>query len=244
MQNSPIQIGSIDLQDFEIPQSVRFGGRHRLAVHVLAGGRRVVERLGPDDDDIRFQGTFSGPTAEARARTFDDLRLSGRAVWLTWETFRRRVIVKSFIADYHSPWWIPYQLSCVVAHQTRAASSQIVSMALLLSADLSSALAAAAGSAISLTSLQGALSATNALTAGSADQTQAINAVGATRGLINNQVDQQSMTISTPIPSGMGPDAFGQSYISKVNCAASLAAMVNVGSYVGRIGVNLAGSGV
>ena len=120
MQNSPIRLGLIDLRDFEIPQSVRFGGRHRLSVHVLAGGRRIVERLGPDDDEIEFQGTFSGPTAEARARAFDQLRVSGEIVWLTWESFRRQIIVRRFIAEFHNPWWIPYRISCVALNRYAA----------------------------------------------------------------------------------------------------------------------------
>ena len=94
MTNSPIQIGPINLQDFEVPTSVRFGGRQRLAVHRLAGGHRIVEKLGPDDDEITFKGTFSGPNAKSRVRTFDDLRLSGAIVWLTWESFKRRVVVR------------------------------------------------------------------------------------------------------------------------------------------------------
>src|ERR1700722_8425959 len=123
-----MRLGSIDLQDFEVPQSVRFGGRHRLNVHVLAGGRRIVERLGPDDTEIQFRGTFSGPAAESRARAFDNVRLSGEIVWLTWDSFRRQVIIKSFIADYHSPWWISYQISCVVAHQVRIGSAESASI--------------------------------------------------------------------------------------------------------------------
>jgi hypothetical protein len=117
VQNSPIRIGPIDLQEFEVPQSLRFGGRHRLVIHTLAGGQRIVERLGPDDSEIQFRGTFSGPFAEARARTFDNLRVSGGIVWLTWESFRRRIIINSFIAYYQTRWWIPYQISCVVVDQ-------------------------------------------------------------------------------------------------------------------------------
>jgi hypothetical protein len=239
-----MRLGSIDLQDFEVPQSVRFGGRHRLNVHVLAGGRRIVERLGPDDTEIQFRGTFSGPAAESRARAFDNVRLSGEIVWLTWDSFRRQVIIKSFIADYHSPWWIPYQISCVVAHQVRIGSAESASIAAILSADLGSAMSAAAGSAISLTPIQAALSTSNALTTDTAGQTQAIAAVGSTIVTIKQQIDQQSTTLISPIPSSTGLADLGQSYVSKVNCAASLAAAVNVSSYVGRIGVNIAGLGI
>lgn len=213
-----------------------------MAVHALAGGRRIVERLGPDDTDIQFRGIFSGSTAETRARAFDDLRLSGQIVWLTWESFRRPVVVKSFTADYFSPWWIAYQVSCLVVHQARIYSPQAINMAASLSADLASAISAATGTATSLAAVQTALSATNALTPGSGDQIQATVAIGSTLSAVNNQIGQQSATLVTPIPSSTGVADLGQSYVSKVNCAASLAAMVNVSSYIGRIGVNIAGA--
>lgn len=103
-----------------------------------------------------------------------------------------------------------------------------------LSADLSSAMSAATGSTISLTSIQVALATTNALTASTADQTQAIAAVGSTIVTIGQQIDQQSATLVTPIPSSTALADLGQSYVSKVSCAASLAASVNVSSYVGQ----------
>ena len=242
--NSSIQLGSIDLQDFEIPQSVRFGGRHRLAIHALVGGQRIVERLGPDDDDIQFQGIFSGPSAESRARAFDDLRLSGEIVWLTWESFRRRVIVRSFTADYHSPWWIRYQIRCTVVDQRRIAATQRVSLAAMLSADLSSALFYAAGSSISLTPLQTAMSAPNALTAGSTDQTAAIGQANTVVQGVSGQIDQQSSLLSGSFSSCGWASTSGDSYLSKVKTAGSLAAAVNVRSYVGRIGINIAGTNV
>ena len=244
MPNSPIKLGSIDLQDFEIPQSVRFGGRQRLAIHAFAGGQRIIERLGPDDDDIRFQGVFSGPTAESRAKAFDDLRLSGEIVWLTWELFRRRVIVRSLTLDYHSPWWIPYQLGCTVVDQHRSAGAPRTSLAAMLSADLGSALLYAAGASISLTPLQAAISSTNALTAVSADQTSAIAQTNASVRSISGQIDQQSSVLSGSFPADASVPKWSSTYLSKVSLAGSLAAAVNVRSYVGRIGMSIAGLNV
>ena len=130
-----------------------------------------MERLGPDDGEVAFQGTFSGANAEARVRAFDNLRLSGEIVWLNWESFRRRVVVKSFVADYHSPWWIPYKVSCVVVHQTGvAAASQISTLSAMVSADLGSALSAVAGSSDLTHVIADRLSGTNALTRGTSDQ--------------------------------------------------------------------------
>ncbi len=242
--NSPIQLGSIELRDFEVPQSVRFGGRHRLAVHALVGGQRIIERLGPDDDDIKFQGIFSGPAAESRAKAFDDLRLSGEIVWLTWESFRRRVIVRSLSADYHSPWWIPYQIGCTVVDQHRSAAPPRASLAAVLSADLSTALLYAAGSSISLTALQAAMSRTNALTAGSVDQTLAIAQANAVVRSANSLIAQQSSALAGSFSSGTSVPTSSNSYLSKVGLAGSLAAAVNVRSYVGRIGMSMVGPSV
>jgi hypothetical protein len=202
-----------------------------------------VERLGPDDGEVAFQGTFSGANAETRVRAFDNLRLSGEMVWLTWESFRRRIVVKSFIADYHSPWWIPYKVSCIVVHQTGVAGAQISTLSALVSADLGSALSAVTSSAISLTSLQTALSGANALTRGTSDQAQAVAAVGATLAAINSQITLQSARLIAPVGANADSGSFSQTLADTVSSAGLLAVAVNAGSYVGRIGTNLNGSG-
>ena len=210
--NSPegivIQIGPIILQGFEIPQSIRFGGRQRLAVHKLSGGRRLVERLGPDDGEVSFGGTFSGPNAEARVRAFDNLRLSGEVVWLTWESFRRRVVVKDFTAEFSSPWWIPYQISCVVTYQSGVISPRFASASALVALDLAAAAAALAGSAISITSLQSAFSLSNALTAGTSSNAQAAGAVGDILATIGSQIDTQSAVVGVLLRRAEAPPTF------------------------------------
>jgi hypothetical protein len=235
LQHSSVQIGPIILQGFEVPTSIRFGGRHRLAVHHLSGGRRIVERLGPDDGEVAFQGTFSGPDAEARARAFDNLRISGAMVWLTWETFRRRVVVKSFVAEYQSPWWIPYKVSCVVAHQTGVSTTQPQSLLAVISSDLGNALSAAVGSTLSLSGLQTALYSSNALTRGSSNQVRAIAAVGGALTTVDNQIALQSAQVVVPVGASGRPDRLSGELGSAVNSAGLLAAAVNIRSYIGRI---------
>ena len=198
-----------------------------------------MERLGPDDGEVTFEGTFSGSNAEARVRALDNLRLSGEVVWLTWESFRRLVVVKSFVAEYHSPWWIPYKISCVVFQQSFATSSQASTLSALISADLGNAVSAVAGSSISLASLQAALSNANALTTGTSNQMQAVAAVGATLDAINSQIALQSSLMAGPIGASSDPASISQALATAVNSAGALAAAVNAGSYVGRIGTNL-----
>lgn len=122
-----ISIGSIELRDFEVPSAVRFGGTHRTAVHRLGDGRRVVDRLGPDDTDISFSGTISGPDASARARALDRLRVTGEPITLTWGSFQFDVVVRQFAADFHSGQWISYQVSCAVLSQSTQDSSSDLS---------------------------------------------------------------------------------------------------------------------
>jgi hypothetical protein len=243
MQQSPIQIGMINLQDFEVPPSVRFGGRYRVMSHTLAGGTRILERLGPDDADIQFRGIFSGPQAEARMRAINNLRLTGEVVWLTWESFRYPVVVKSFLADYHSPWWISYQIGCLVARQDGAAVPQDLALSALVTADLAQAVAAVSGTSIQLGSLQTALSGTNALTAGTSDQLQVIAAVASCRAAIDAQIAGRSAVLAAPFGTGAAVSGYGVALQSTVAAAGGLAAAVNAKAYVGRIGSRLRASG-
>lgn len=243
MKDSPIQIGSIDLQSFEVPPSIRFGGRHRLAVHILSNGQRVVERLGPEDGDIVFEGTFSGPNAEARARLFDNLRLSGEIVWLTWASFRRSVVVKSFVANYHSPWWIPYHATCTVVYQAGTTPSLISAVGDLISSDLSSAALAVTGSGSGFSALQKSLSSPNALITGTADQMQAIASVETTLGALDLEIAQYSDSLISRSASARNPGVHPQEFATMVDSAGLLASTVNVRSYIGRIGANLTGIG-
>jgi hypothetical protein len=243
VQGSPIQIGAINLHGFEVPQKLRFGGRYRVVVHTLSGGARVLEPIGPDDGDIHFEGTFSGPQAAARARAIDNLRLGGEVVWLAWESFRYQVIVKTFVADYHTPWWIPYKVSCLVASQPGTTSTLSAALGILVTADLTNAVAAASGTSIQLGSLQSALSAENALTAGTVAQSQALSALAASQLAINQRITKQSEIVASPFSADVSISASGQSLNNAVAAAGALAAAVNAGSYVGRITQRLQSTG-
>lgn len=243
MQRSPIQIGAINLHGFEVPEKLRFGGRYRVVVHRLHGGARVLEPIGPDDGDIQFEGTFSGPQASARARSIDGLRLSGEVVWLAWESFRYQVMVRTFLADYHSPWWIPFKVSCLVVSQPCATNSPSTALGLLVTADLANAVAAASGTSIQLGSLQAAVSAENVLTPGTVAQSQALAALASSRLVINQQIAEQSAIVASPFGADAAISDCGQSLSTAVAAAGGLAAAVNAGSYVGRVAHRLVSTG-
>ena len=111
-----LQLGPVLFQDFEVPERVRFGGKQRLAVHVLPGGGRVVDAMGADEGPIAWSGVFSGPGAGDRAAMIDGMRRAGGALALSWSGSRYTVVIEAFEADAVNPAWIPYRLSaCVIA---------------------------------------------------------------------------------------------------------------------------------
>jgi hypothetical protein len=111
-----LQLGPLLFQDFEVPERLRFGGKQRLAVHVLPGGGRVVDAMGADEEAISWCGVFSGPAASERAALLDGMRRAGDTLPLSWSGSRYTVVIDSFEASAMNPAWIPYRLSaCVVA---------------------------------------------------------------------------------------------------------------------------------
>ena len=111
-----LALGPVVFQEFEVPERIRFGGRQRLAVHLLPGGGRIVDAMGADEAPVSWAGVFSGPGAAERVRALERLRRDGAVLPLSWEGWRYSVIIESFEAETAHPAWIPYRLSaCVVA---------------------------------------------------------------------------------------------------------------------------------
>lgn len=109
-----ISIGTVVLDAFEVPQRVSYGGRQRLVTHYLADGRRLIDVLGPEELDIRFKGSATGPSAMDRVRHLDRMRSHGEQTVLRWSGLRFPVIVRELALEYRSESWIDYDLTCVV----------------------------------------------------------------------------------------------------------------------------------
>ena len=114
MAGTPV-LGSVALQDFEVPERIGVGGRQQLVVHNLPGGGRVIDAMGPDEAEIKWSGFFSGQDAAERVRTLEQLRRAGNSLGLAWDSWRYTVIIREFTADVSNPCWIPYRIQlCVV----------------------------------------------------------------------------------------------------------------------------------
>lgn len=116
MDGDGLVLGPVLFQAFEVPAWVRFGGRQRLAVHVLPGGGRVVDAMGADDRDLSWSGAISGTDASIRAQALDELRRSGLPLLCAWGSWAYQVVIAEFEAQAAGPWWVPYRLRLLVLY--------------------------------------------------------------------------------------------------------------------------------
>lgn len=129
MSSAPT-LGPITFRGFEVPERITFGGKQKLVVHALPGGRRVVDVMGQDDAPIRWEGVFSGSTASDRVRALERLRRDGMPQLLTWDGWRFRVIIASFEVNVTNTYWAPYSIElCVLSSLVDVAADWLISAA-------------------------------------------------------------------------------------------------------------------
>ena len=121
-----LTLGPITFKQFEIPSSIVFGGRQKLAIHSLLDGRRLVDVLGPEDTDITFSGIFSGPDAIARSMGMDLLRRTGVTIPLSWSDYFYSVIVRSLKLTYYGSNWIAFSILCTTTENLVSAATNLV----------------------------------------------------------------------------------------------------------------------
>lgn len=228
-------LGPLSLQGFELPQSIAWGGRQRMAVHRLPGGKRVIDAMGRDDSQIAWQGVFAGPDAAMRARLLDLVRAEG-SVWpLSWAGFFYSVVISSFQADFARDNWIPYRIACTVL---RDEAEAVVELALSAGLDAIADLATANGfGAIDLSGPTAALGADGAGTAGTAAYSAAGDALRGAATSIDGGIQASGATL-LGMPLGSADGLNGASL-----AAGQLAALTGARGYVQRAQANLLQAG-
>jgi hypothetical protein len=118
-----LTLGQFTFQDFEIPESIQFGGEQRLTVHKLQGGARVVDAMGADPVAPSWGGIFLGPQAMSRALTLKSMYEGAQQYQLGWDVLSYQVIIQAFIADFRRPYYVPYHIACMVVQDTTASQT-------------------------------------------------------------------------------------------------------------------------
>lgn len=238
-------LGPVVFADFEVPESINFGGTQRLAIHRLAGGGRVIDALGRDDADIRFAGTFSGSDATARARMLDELRVAGTPLSLSWDVLYYTVLIQRFEADYRNGWWIPFRILCSVLRDEASSPIQTIgSLADDLTSDLAVAIAQADSAGIDISGAEAAISAPDAVIRNSSGFINAQNVLSNSSSLISQQAQTAAINLAGVNFDVAGSADNGISDLSTaVNASQQLASLSTANAYIGRAVTNLANAG-
>lgn len=112
--DTEVILGAFKFRDMEIPASINGGGEQSLIVKKLVGGSRVIDAMGPDDDDISWGGLIQGSDSIDRAMQLDGMRIAGQPVLFTYFNLRYYVLVKSFKFNIERYYQITYSLTLTV----------------------------------------------------------------------------------------------------------------------------------
>src|ERR1019366_8262807 len=109
-------LGPITFTNFSPPEKMPFGGKQAMGVHKLLGRQRVIDTMGPDDADIRWEGKFFGTNAYNDCLDLDSLRAGGFVLPLSYAGQGYAVVIGHFMADIRRlPLWVEYSISCVIS---------------------------------------------------------------------------------------------------------------------------------
>jgi hypothetical protein len=105
-----VKLGNIVFDDFEIPESLQFGGEQIGSVHQLIGGKRVVDLMGNSVSNISWSGYFLGIDAIQRARYVHQVMNQAQQQVFTYYDFRYNVYIKSFVCNLQASYKIPFSI--------------------------------------------------------------------------------------------------------------------------------------
>lgn len=242
MSDLVLLLGPVTFQDFELPASINFGGKQRLALHRLPGGGRVIDALGRDDAQIHFSGIFSGSDATLRARSLDELRAAGTPLPLTWDVFFYTILISDFRADYRNGWWIPYQITCTVIRDEAADLAQpIGSLVTATLADVGAAVIYATDAGLDLAPVQTALTTPDATVRGTVAYTVALANLRSAQSSITTLVSAANAALSViDFGNMVSSDDGVTGLLDAASASGQLGSLTSSGSYIGRALINLA----
>lgn len=114
MTDCTVSLDDFQFADMEVPEQIPFGGSQRLVVKNRAGGARVVQAMGREDDALTWSGVFLGENALERSRYLDYLRAEGAQHILTWHEFRYLVVIRDYKPSFMRFYRLPYTITLEV----------------------------------------------------------------------------------------------------------------------------------
>nr|WP_199065124.1 hypothetical protein [Chromobacterium sp. ASV5] len=138
-----VAVGGFEFQELEVPEAITIGAKQQTVVHKLTGGKRIVDVMGVDYDNVGWKGWLLGPTAGARARQLEAMRDAGDAVEFVLEDYHFKVVISHFAVEFSHRYKRQYSIELtIVAEQAAKAGADALSGSLdaLVNSDLGEAL--------------------------------------------------------------------------------------------------------
>jgi len=189
-----------------------------------------------------FSGIFSGADATLRARSIDEMRVSGLPMPLTWDVFFYSVIIKKFEADYRSGWWIPYRIICtIVCDKASSAVPSVISLVDDALSDVTTASTFATAAGIDLSDTQTAVGMPDAAVRGTASYASILVTLASARILVGSGISQAEATLGAASwPVGSQVPSAANSLNGVVSAAQQISSLTVAQAYIGRASINLA----
>lgn len=116
-----VVLGNIELVGLEVSESATPGaGAQQLVVHKLVGGKRTIDALGVDYDNLSWSGWILGATAGARVKELETMRDTGAAVNFTLGEYYFSVVVAKFVPRFEHQYRRNYTIELVVVDRLDA----------------------------------------------------------------------------------------------------------------------------
>jgi len=113
-------VGDVEFTGLEVPESVTVGAKQQLVVHKLVGGRRIVDVLGVDYDNLSWSGWMTGATAGDRVTELEILRDAGARLTFNMDGYYFSVIIQSFNARFEHVYRRNYSIDLLVVSRLDA----------------------------------------------------------------------------------------------------------------------------
>lgn len=246
-----LNLGAVTFKDFEIPESITFGGTQKLAIKNLVGGGKVVDAMGVNQEPAAWNGIFLGPDAINRAMLVKSMYEGGQLFRLTFDQLAFDVVIETYKAEFRRPYYVPYQISCqVVKDRTQFTPVALPNVTTAIRSDnaLSGALATKIGVPSLTTSISSLSSAITKISDFAKATQSTIRSVLAPLAQAQAQVKalittaentlQTVTTVGGLLPNNPAAKLATQ-LISYANANTQQPALVQLQGVLGRIGVNI-----
>lgn len=107
-------VGNFEFSGLEVPEAVTIGAKQQIVVHKLVGGKRVVDVLGVDYDNLSWSGWMTGATAGDRMNELETLRDAGKPLTFNMDGYYFSVLIQSFNARFEYVYRRYYSIELVV----------------------------------------------------------------------------------------------------------------------------------